>query len=225
MSSNPYIGDTTPFYFSTYAAMDAKYDSMKFAANLGYKFRSTGEAIEDENYFNPPIEPASHEFFFSGGLNFPISKQGEITTELCGSMLLGDFADSSDRESYSAGKYLASYKHELRSGIALNGGLGTELMHGVGSADLRLFAGISYEFNGARYLQVLANLRELRGLPKADDDIYGIHRRVMNQLMTLTTTPHHLSQQIRSGKTRLMSQFTILKRPNCRRSMIRRTIL
>ena len=145
MTSNPYIGDTTPAYMTSYVALDANYDKIKFAVNGGYKYRSTGEAIFDEYSGGTPIDPVSSELLYSLGLNYEVDRRTSLTTELFGSVNLDSEYDDSDREPYSS-ELLGSFRLETPQGYNVDLGASTELIHGVGSADLRIFAGISYQF-------------------------------------------------------------------------------
>jgi len=142
MASNPYIGDASPVYLTTYAAADAKFSKLKLAVNAGYKYRSTGDAILDETTGESPIEPIASEFIYGAASNFKISKKRLITAELFGTIGLGSGLDNSDRSSASM-ELLSSYKQSLNNKLSVTAGAGTEILHGVGSADLRFFAGIS----------------------------------------------------------------------------------
>lgn len=169
MTSNPYIGDTSPVYFTTYAAGDAKFDGIKIAINAGYKYRSTGEAIYSEETLSTPIEPFSGEFIFSGAGSYELNRKSAMTLEIYGSIGTGTGLDDSDRDANSV-ELLSSYKQDLGSNLDLTVGAGTEILHGVGSADLRIFAGISMEIGVASSSSRSSSAKQSSS---TDEDVYG----------------------------------------------------
>jgi hypothetical protein len=177
MTSNPYIGDASPIYFTTYVAADAKFELIELAVNAGYKYRSNGDAIIDEEFGVAPIEPIPGEFIYSAAANYKFSKNKSATLELFGSIGMGAGLDDSDRSSSSA-ELLGSYRQNLSNRYGLTAGASTEVLHGVGSADLRFFAGFSMKtdvpslsgFGSSSSSSSGSNVSS----SKTDDDVYSV---------------------------------------------------
>lgn len=168
MESNPYIGDTNPVYFSFYAAGDAVFGKVKMAANLGYKYRSTGDAIFNEELQTTPIDPVSSELLFSLGANYSLTQRKALVGEIYGSSSLDAGTDLSDRGA-TAVELLAAYKEQLYRGFSYSAGIGTDIAHGAGTADLRIFAGISYQMDVTK-----ASSGTKMPSSRQDDEVYGL---------------------------------------------------
>lgn len=151
MKSNPYIGaDMIPFGTSIYLATTADYDPLILGVNLGYRFRTVGEAIKNESYAPPPIQPVAHTLLFSTALMVNSGVFGNLIGEVYGShALINPDLDYTDRGATSL-EYLVGFTKFFPNGVGVKVGAGSEFFHGIGTAKFRLVAGVDYAFDAQK---------------------------------------------------------------------------
>jgi outer membrane protein OmpA-like peptidoglycan-associated protein len=142
LQNNPYLGSGAGPTYNLELAGDIKVGENLFAANLGHRWHSAGEALDP----NSPIQPVGNEFIWSGASSIGLSPINAIIVEIFGSSQLQGSRNDSDRKN-SADELDVGYKHLVSDKeVALNAGMGTELTHGKSTPDWRLFAGINWTF-------------------------------------------------------------------------------
>ena len=111
--------------------------------NGGYRFRNQGEPIP-----NTGVEPLADQITFSGAMSYLLAElNAAVIAEFYGSFPLESISLPTDR-SINTMEALVAYKWKAQNGLAVSGGLGSELFHGLSSPDIRLFAGVDYQFSG-----------------------------------------------------------------------------
>jgi len=142
LQDNPYVGEGGGPTFNIEVAGDYKVGKNLFAINLGHRFRSPGTEYDSTG----PVRPLKNQFIWSGAGSFAVDSSKYIVAELFGSVPTQDAPDDSDRLESSA-EGILGYRHLVhKKQVALNAGLGTELVHGHSSPDWRLFAGVNWTF-------------------------------------------------------------------------------
>jgi len=147
MNNNPYTGSGSQTAYTSMLILDAEFENFSLGSNIGYKTRSSGANVVDSESNRYPIEPISSQLLWSAAGSFKIQGQDKlIIGEIVGATALGKVVDDSDR-SNSTAEVLISYKHRLNESVQLTAGIGTEVLHGPGSAGLRAVMGASMSFN------------------------------------------------------------------------------
>ena len=143
MKDNPYQGENGSSTVTALMALDSEYSEFAVGFNLGFKFRSSSADVVDSETGKVPVEPMSSQVIWSAALRYDLNgKSQSLVTELTGATATGGMVDSSDRGN-SAGELTFTYRHLLGDQLKLYGGIGTEVLHGPGSAALRFVAGAS----------------------------------------------------------------------------------
>jgi hypothetical protein len=143
MKDNPYQGQDGSSTVTGLMALDSEQGDLAFGFNLGYKFRTKSADVPDQETGKVPVEPMSSQVIWSAALRYDLNGAAQsLVSELSGATALGDMVDSSDRGN-SSGELTLTYRHLLANQLKVFGGLGTEIIHGPGSAGLRLVAGVS----------------------------------------------------------------------------------
>ncbi|MCY4444196.1 MAG: hypothetical protein OXC44_05315 [Proteobacteria bacterium] len=145
MDNNPYSGDTMSLLTNVYISATAEYNPVILGFNLGYKFRTTGDAIATENT-NIPIQPIPHTLIFATGIRYSTAHYGALIAELYGShALIDDSRNQTDRSATSI-EALVGYSRVFASGFGIKAAGGAEILKGIGTAQYRILAGIDYQF-------------------------------------------------------------------------------
>ncbi|MCY4380980.1 MAG: hypothetical protein OXC40_05380 [Proteobacteria bacterium] len=154
MESNPYTGSNKmlPFGSSIYLAATADYSPIIFGMNLGYRFRVVGAPIKNphaqENTTMIPTVP--HTLIFGAALAYNSEIFGNLIGEVYGSH--GFFPvnkNQSDRNNTSI-EYLLGFVKIFKNGFGMKVGAGSELFFGIGTAQLRIVAGLDYAFDAEK---------------------------------------------------------------------------
>ena len=145
ITNNPYAGSNPGPVLTGEMVFDRTFGSVAASLNLGYRSRSPGKALE-----GVPVAPIKNQYIASVGSSYlikPISSK--VIFEVFGSAPAEksdaptDDTKLAERQAAS-GEALLGLKHDVSNQLALHGGAGTELMHGVSSPDWRLYAGLNY---------------------------------------------------------------------------------
>ena len=144
MKDNPYQGSTGTSSATAMFVGSATFPSYSFGLNLGYKMRSSSDAVVDSSTQDTPIEPIGSQLLWSAAGRFDIKgKSHAVIAELVGATTMGDMVDKSDRKP-SAAEISISYRYAMSErNLQFFGGIGTEVLHGSGSGSLRFVAGAS----------------------------------------------------------------------------------
>lgn len=139
LNHNPYFGnDPKPAYNFEFAA-DTTVKKWALGANIGYRQINAGNTVNGS-----PIEPISNQYIASLAASYHIEKlDSKMIFEIFGAQPQKDTGVNPNRAATSL-EGLVGLKHDLRHNLALHGGWGTELQHGVSSPDWRLYVGLNY---------------------------------------------------------------------------------
>jgi hypothetical protein len=89
----------------------ATFPSYSFGLNLGYKMRSSSDAVVDASTRETPIEPIGSQLLWSAAGRFDVKgKSYAVIAELVGVTTRGDMVDKSDRKP-SAAEISISYRY------------------------------------------------------------------------------------------------------------------
>ncbi len=142
IKKNPYLGDKNSPIYQLELAYEKRWLGMDNALNFGYRWRNPGQQL-----VGSMIEPTRSQLLFSLGSNYLITAiDTKLIGEIFGSRPAGKSATGSSSRQASSLEGLFGIKYDQSSNLALHFGAGTELLHGVASPDLRLYAGINYTF-------------------------------------------------------------------------------
>lgn len=141
--SNPHRGENVGMSYVAEFIGDIKAGRLVFAGNLGYKIQDKGEPIEGSLY-----EPFGNMILYSAAAGYYIKpNKTKIFVEMFGDRPTDDVETVSDRET-STLEALFGVKHKLQPNLAVNAGLGRELMNGTATPDLRIYAGMNWLITG-----------------------------------------------------------------------------
>lgn len=145
MRSNPYVGaKDVPFGTSVYVAQTADYDPLILGINLGYRFRSVGDPIQNEQGLVPPIMPVAHSFLFSTALSVTSNDFGTFIAEVYGThAFINDHENFTDR-SPTGMEWLLGWSKFFKNGVGVKVGGGSYLFRGIGTSKFRIVCGLDY---------------------------------------------------------------------------------
>jgi outer membrane protein OmpA-like peptidoglycan-associated protein len=143
IKNNPYSGEEAGPTYNLELAWDrVTQSSIAYGFNLGHRWRSPGKAIATF-----PVEPFANQIIASTAASYLFSKiDTKIIFELFGSWPTQSRGNAAQDRAQSSLEALLGAKHDLTDALAIHGGVGTEVIQGAGSPDLRLYAGLHYAF-------------------------------------------------------------------------------
>ena len=141
---NPFVGDDPPLIFGVELVANADVANwMSFAFNAGYQWRAAGDVIPSSNYI-----PLNNMITGSVALGFHFSSSTSVLAEFYGAGTTEDSNHNTDRVE-SPFEVLLGMKHDCgANGSNIHYGIGTELTHGINTADWRAYAGVNWHFGG-----------------------------------------------------------------------------
>ncbi|MEY4630419.1 MAG: hypothetical protein RIQ81_539 [Pseudomonadota bacterium] len=142
LKDNPYAGKDGSPTFNVEVIGDTTWNQVSLALNVGYRWREQGDEIKE----NSPIDPLGNQWIASTAASYRFSEYDtKLIAEIYTSRPVVKAGDNSNRAS-SAGEMILGAKHDLSHNLAIHGGLGTELVQGISSPDLRIYAGVNWTF-------------------------------------------------------------------------------
>ena len=146
IENNPYSGANSGPTTNFELVFDRPIGNYQLALNIGHRWRRFGDRTVANNY----ISRVPNQAIYSVGLSyFKSDWDSNLIAELFGSKATQSFPDSvnlSDRNDQSL-EALIGIKHQVSHKLALHGGLGREVIKGFGTPDLRIYAGLNYNFS------------------------------------------------------------------------------
>ncbi|MCX6116047.1 MAG: OmpA family protein [Proteobacteria bacterium] len=138
---NPYVGDPARPIFTAQLIGDKKVSSaLTLGLNIGYRWRNPGEALPE----SAPIKPIENQVIASTAAAYHfVDYDTKIILEVYGSQPSSKTDTNTDRTA-SSSEALLGVKHDIDHNMAVHGGFGTELQHGLSSPDWRIYAGVNY---------------------------------------------------------------------------------
>lgn len=138
---NPYVGKTNNPIYTIQLIGDRKLsEALVLGLNLGYRWRNPGEALPEA----APIKPLPNQVIASAAASYHISDiDTKVIFELFGSRPAQKSDANGDRTA-SSSEALLGVKHDIDHSLAVHGGFGSEIEHGLSTPDWRIYAGINY---------------------------------------------------------------------------------
>lgn len=138
---NPYVGDTSnPIYTAQLIGDKKLSESVTAGLNLGYRWRKAGKALPEAD----PIKPLPNQIIASAAASYHMPDlDTKIILEVFGSRPASP-VDSNGGRTASSNEALLGFKHDIDHALAVHGGFGSELQHGLSTPDWRLYAGLNY---------------------------------------------------------------------------------
>lgn len=139
IENNPFAGTNPDPTFNFEFIWDRSWAETSYSLNLGYRLRNPGEAIQ-----GVPIQPFGNQYIASMAMSYLLT---DWDTKFIGEIFSSFPAEkdefTSDRD-LSSMELLMGIKMDLTHSLAFHVGGGTELTHGTGSPDWRVYTGINW---------------------------------------------------------------------------------
>ncbi len=137
--NNPYTGISPGPNFSLELVMDTTIRRIELGLNIGHRWASPGAAVPGS-----PILPLGNQLIASAAGSYLFSNiDTKAIIEVFGSAPTTRVDSNLDRTASSL-ELIAGVKHDWNHNLALHAGVGSGLLHGVSSPDLRVYAGLNY---------------------------------------------------------------------------------
>ncbi|HEX4925259.1 MAG TPA: OmpA family protein [Bdellovibrionales bacterium] len=147
-TNNPYMGLGAGPVYNLEAAWDTTIKKWAVGVNAGYRKTQPGAPVPGAFF-----EPVGDQYIGGIAASYHLpSVDTKLIFEIFGSLPAERKASNPDRNASSL-ELIGGVKHDLTDRLALHGGAGTELTHGVSSPDWRAYTGLNYTFGplfGAR---------------------------------------------------------------------------
>jgi outer membrane protein OmpA-like peptidoglycan-associated protein len=138
--NNPYLGNGGRDSYNVELAGDTTVGSVALGANIGYRVRSPGEQFP---LYEGYIEPVDDQYLASVAASYLLnSVNTKLILEVYGSRPVEVTSDRMRRSSTLEG--LGGIKISATESLALHTGVASELLHGISSPDLRIYAGLNW---------------------------------------------------------------------------------
>jgi len=144
--ANLYLVENYPFTginpgptFTGQLIANTKFKKFNLGANIGYRLRNPGQRVPVV-----PLAPYPNEFLASLAVSYLFTQiDTKLIAEIFTSFPTENVTFTSDR-GISNAEALLGVKHDLTNAIALHLGVGTEMYHGSGSPDFRVYGGVHW---------------------------------------------------------------------------------
>jgi len=165
IKNNPFDGLNSGPSFSAVMVADTKISSFTFAGNLGYKFKSTGEAAKTKDSTDTPVQPMQNEIIGSTAVQYSIpNTKMDLVWEVYGEKPQNnDVTNQSSRVS-SVMETIGGIKYHFENNLIAHAGIGTELMHSINTPNYRAYAGV-YWIIGSKEEKVVKKEEVKTALP------------------------------------------------------------
>lgn len=138
IKNNPFVGRNAGPTYNLELAADTTIRNVALGLNLGRRWRKPGEKME------PEIVPLKDQWIGSAAASYLFtSLDTKLILEVFGSRPVDRETENSDRLASSA-EALLGLKHDFTTHLAGHFGAGTEMIHGRGSPDWRVYAGVNW---------------------------------------------------------------------------------
>ena len=166
---NPYTGNPSRPIYTMQVIGDTKIaKEVALALNVGYRWRSPGEPVAEA----APIQPLPNQIIASAGASYRIeSLDTKIIGEIYGSSPASSVSTYDSRASSSA-EALIGVKHDIDTNLAVHGGFGTELEHGLSTPDWRIYAGVNWSM-GPKFNEPQRVTIDDKPMPKEEKPFMG----------------------------------------------------
>lgn len=141
IEDNPFAGTNPGPTLNFEAVWDRTWGATSASVNLGYRLRDPGDAV-----VGVPVNPFGDQYIASVGVSHLLASwDTKLIGEIYGSFPAESDQLASDRDLTSA-ELLLGIKTDIRHNLAFHAGAGTEVIHGTGSPDWRVYTGLNWNF-------------------------------------------------------------------------------
>lgn len=142
VTNNPFTGhDAGPTYNAELAWDTTSSARLAYGVNLGYRMRDPGTPV-----VGIPVQPFRDQYIASAAVSYwQPANDIKWVGEIFGSFPAEDSQATTDRD-LSSVELLLGAKKDLRHDLSIHAGGGTEVYHGSGSPDWRVYTGINWNF-------------------------------------------------------------------------------
>jgi outer membrane protein OmpA-like peptidoglycan-associated protein len=139
--NNPFTGTDSGPTYNAELVYGSKWQDYYYAFNLGYRFRNPGRQLP-----NIPVVPYDDQWIWSAAISRYFEKMDiKLIGEIFGSLPAKDEKLATDRDITTA-ELLLGVKKDFKNNIAAHLGGGTEIYHGSGTADWRIYTGLNWNY-------------------------------------------------------------------------------
>lgn len=168
IKNNPFVGKDAGPTTNLELVADTTIRNIAFGLNIGHRWRKSGEKVDATS----PVEPLGNQYIASGAISYLFSSiDTKVIFEIFGSKPAEAESENSDRLA-STGEALLGLKHDFTTNLAGHFGAGTELIHGRGSPDWRIYAGVNYAI-GPKFSKPQPTKVVPAGKPQPQDPFAG----------------------------------------------------
>jgi outer membrane protein OmpA-like peptidoglycan-associated protein len=142
VKDDPFNGLNSGANYSALLVADIKILSITLAGNLGYKYKTTGQALKAEDN-STPIQPIKNEILASTAIQYSIpNTKVDLVWEIYGNSPQNkDVMDLSPRNANIL-ESIGGAKYHFDNGMIGHAGIGTEIIHSTNTPDFRAYAGV-----------------------------------------------------------------------------------
>lgn len=138
---NPYMGQNPGLIYNLEIAADKTINRWAIGFNLGHRWVNSGAPIPGAR-----VEPIGNQLIGSVAASYLLDRiDTKLIFEVFGSKPAQQ-RESNPKRAATSGEFLFGVKHDYNTSLALHGGIGTEIEHGVSSPDWRIYTGVNYAF-------------------------------------------------------------------------------
>jgi outer membrane protein OmpA-like peptidoglycan-associated protein len=137
---NPYAGGGSALGASVEIAADWIHSAVRLGFNLGYRYQQKGKELSDAL-----VKPVGDRYLASAGLGIPVAASTSLVGELYGSAPTTGFENQTDRRGENL-EALVGLQQKFSKRTKGQLGLTSEALHGLNTADWRIYLGINQLF-------------------------------------------------------------------------------
>ncbi len=165
MKDNPYTGEKNKPLYALELVADKTIEKISVAGNLGYRWRG-GEDLNAA-----PVNAFGNQLIMSAAAGYRLdSISSQAIAEVYGSKFTAQANKFAGRNP-TAAELLLGMKYFANEELTWNYGIGTELQHGIATADMRLFGGVTWTMGqGPRAITKVVSISRIPAR-KADETV------------------------------------------------------
>lgn len=139
IEDNPFSGQNPNPTFNYELVLDRSVGEASYSLNVGYRLRSPGDPVP-----GVPVQPFGDQYIASGAFSYLMSSwDTKLIAEIFSSFPAQSDEFTSDRD-LSSLELLLGVKMDISHTLAFHAGGGTEISHGTGSPDWRIYSGLNW---------------------------------------------------------------------------------
>jgi len=169
IKNNPFVGRDAGPTTNFELVADMSLGSFAVAANVGYRWRQSGDAIP-----NQPFKPLGDQYIYSVAGSYLIPRSDtKVILEVFGSRAAGH-VDYDTNRSLNALEWLGGIKHDFSHSLAFHVGGGTEIGNALASPEWRVYTGLNWAIG-----PVCDDNKDIQKSSRGDHDVYTFSAEVL----------------------------------------------